>query len=117
MMGKGLFFVLAAGAILLLQFAECITGATPSRQTMQCCRSMPCTPANKSHDCCKTMISAHTPSMVPMARVSLEAPTVTVVEYPATHEIARFTPLHHLAVEAQQHSPPELYTLNVSLLI
>ena len=117
MLGKRLFFGLVAGAFLLLQFAECIVPATPNQETMQCCRSMPCTPANKTHDCCKTMISAHAPNMLPTARVSLNAPVVAAIEHSPTLDIPRFAPVAAVAVEAQQHSPPELYTLNVSLLI
>ena len=118
MLGQRLFFVLVAGAFLLLQFADCITPATPDKQTtMQCCRTMPCTPANKTHDCCKTMISAPAPNMLPTARVSLNAPVVAAIEHSPTLDIPRFAPVAPVAVEAQQHSPPELYTLNVSLLI
>ena len=117
MIGKRLFLVLAAGALLLLQFADCMSAMTPDQQSMECCASMPCTPANHSHGCCKTMTSAETPTMLPAAPVTLRAPTVAIVEFTRTLEIARALPVPHVTVEAQQHSPPELYTLHASLLI
>jgi hypothetical protein len=42
---------------------------------------------------------------------------VAAVEYPLVFEIGRATFAPSVAVNAQQHSPPDLYTLNVSLLI
>ena len=84
---------------------------------MQCCRTMPCTPANKSHNCCKTMISAQTPNIVPVGRVSLTTPAVATIAYARMLEIPRFTSVARILIQTQQHSPPALYTLNVSLLI
>lgn len=117
MSGKRLFSVLAIGVFLFLPFADCVPAADASKQAMQCCRSMPCTPANKSHNCCKTMISARTPNMLPVARVSLAMPAVAVIAYARMLGIPRFTPVARMVIQTQQHSPPALYTLNVTLLI
>jgi len=114
---KRLFLVLAAGALLLLQFADCMSAVTPEQESMKCCGSMPCTPANQSHDCCKAMVSAQSPNILPTARVSLNAPAITPVEPLASFEVVRLAPLPFVAVEVPQHSPPELYTLHASLLI
>jgi hypothetical protein len=114
---KRLFLVLAAGALLLLQFADCMSAVTPDQESMKCCGSMPCTPANQSHDCCKAMVSAQSPNILPTARVSLNAPAITLVGPLASFEVVRLVPLPLVAVEAPQHSPPELYTLHASLLI
>jgi len=84
---------------------------------MECCASMPCSPANQRHDCCKTMTSGRTPSVLPAPRVSLSAPLLGVIEHQPTLEVARFVPVIPQPAKAQQHSPPELYTLYVSLLI
>lgn len=84
---------------------------------MQCCRTMPCTPANKSHNCCKTMTSVHTPNILPVGRASLTTPTVSAVAYARMLELPRFTTVSRIVIQTQQHSPPALYTLNVSLLI
>jgi hypothetical protein len=119
MIGKRLFLVLAAGALLFLQFADCMSAMTPDQESMKCCGSMPCTPANQSHDCCKGMVSGQSPNAIPTARVSLSAPAITFVEPLASVEIARMVSLPLGAIEAPQHSPPppELYTLHASLLI
>ncbi len=63
------------------------------------------------------MVSAQSPNMLPTERVSLNAPAITLVEPLASVEVVRFVSLPHVAVEAPQHSPPELYTLHASLLI
>lgn len=84
---------------------------------MQCCRTMPCTPANKSHNCCKTMVFAHTPNILPVGRVSLTAPTVAAIDYSQAIKTAQFIPVARVAVETQQHSPPQPYKLSLPLLI
>jgi len=117
MIGKRLFLVVAAGALLLLQFGDCMSALTLDHQAMQCCRSMPCTPANHGHGCCKNMTSAETPNMLPAAHVSLHAPVVAYFEYSRMLEIVWRTPSPPARVETQEHSPPELYTLHAALLI
>ena len=117
MLRKRLFSVLAIGIFLFLPFADCVPSADASTQAMQCCRTMPCTPANKSHNCCKTMVFAHTPNILPVGRVLLMMPAVAAIAYARMLEIPPFTPVARMVIETQQHSPPPLYTLNVSLLI
>ena len=117
MNGKRLFLMLVAGALLLLQFSDCMSAMASDQQSMHCCGSMPCTPTNQSHDCCKTMVSVHTPNVLPTARVSLKVPAVVAVEHTPTLETVRSAIASPLAVGVQQHSPPELYTLHASLLI
>jgi len=117
MIGKRLFSVLAIGVFLVLPFADCVTPADASKQAMQCCRTMPCTPANKSHNCCKTMIFAHAPNILPVGRVSLTTPTVVAIDYARALQNTQFIPVARVVIENQQHSPPTLYTLSVSLLI
>jgi len=92
MMGKRVFLVLAAGALLFLQFTDCMAAMTPDQQSMQCCTSMPCTPANHSHGCCKTITSPQTPNTVATTRVSLHAPTLATLGYPRTLGTARSAP-------------------------
>jgi hypothetical protein len=75
MMGKRLFVVLAAVALLGLQFADCMSAMTQDQQSMQCCGSMPCDPSNQSHDCCKSMVSSQSPSVLPVAHVTLHPPS------------------------------------------
>lgn len=116
-MGKKLILVLAASALLLLQFGDCVSAMTPDQQSMKCCASMPCTPANHSHGCCKNMTSARAPNMLPAAHASLDAPAVAAFDYTRMLDTKRSVLRPLVTVEAAQHSPPELYTLHASLLI
>jgi hypothetical protein len=117
MRNNRLFFALAAGALFALLFADCMSAMTPDQQSAQCCGSMPCTPANQSHDCCKAMVSVHAPTMLPSARVSLNAPAGVVSQNIPMLEIVRSTPISAVTLVPEVHSPPELYTLHASLLI
>ena len=55
--------------------------------------------------------------MLVKARASLDAPVVAVVEHPPALETAVAAPLNSPAFEAQEYSPPDLYTLHSALLI
>lgn len=63
------------------------------------------------------MVSAQTPNVLPARYVSLDRPNVATVEYSPLLEIVRSTPGPPLTINSQQHSPPDLYTLNSSFLI
>jgi hypothetical protein len=117
MMRRGLFLVLAAGALLLLPFADCMSAMTQDQQSMQCCTSMPCAPAIHIQGCCKPVTSPQTQSIVITARASLHAPVFVDLGYAQTFDIARSAPVPLEKVEARQQSPPDLYTLHASLLI
>jgi hypothetical protein len=117
MVRKRLLFVLAAGALLLLQFGDCMSAIAQGPQAMKCCGSMPCAPVNHGQDCCKNMVAPQVASVLRAKQISLHGPVVAVVEYPLTLEIIRATRSRFIAVSAPQHSPPDLYTLNASLLI
>src|SRR5882672_872034 len=117
MFSKKLLLSLMVGALLLLQFADCMTAFSRDQLAIQCCGTSACTPANQTHGCCKTMTSTESPRMLVKARVSLDVPAVVVVEHAPILEAAIFTPRISLSLEPQQYSPPELYTLHGSLLI
>ncbi len=104
-------------ATMLSYSVDCFTAASLDAESMQCCATMPCAPANHSDGCCKTTTFAKMPNMLPGARVLLHAPAAAAVEYARTVEIAQSAPGSLVTVGPQQHSPPELYTLHVSLLI
>jgi len=107
---------MALVTLLGLQFADCASAMTQDQQSMQCCGSMPCDPSNQTHDCCKGMVSSQSPSVLPVAYVTLHAP-VMVVTVLASPQATPYTEVSRLDFEAPQHSPPELYTLHSSLLI
>src|ERR1700686_4149386 len=117
MSGKRIFLVLAVGAILLLQIADCASAMTPDQRSMQCCGSMPCSPANKTQGCCKTMNSAPAPSVIVKARESVSAPPVFAVRYTSITAFVRHTSIAPATVKVQQDSPLGLYTLHAALLI
>jgi hypothetical protein len=117
MSGKSLFLVLALGAVLVLQVADCASAMTPDQQSMQCCGSMPCSPGNKTQGCCKTMNSAPAPSAIVKARIPVTAPPVDVMWHAPLTEFVQRTATPPAKVEVQEYSPPELYTLHAALLI
>jgi len=116
-MSKKVFIIVALIAFLGLQFADCMSAATQDQQSMKCCGSMPCDPSNQSHDCCKGMVSSQSPSVLPLAHVTLDAPVMVVTNVLASPQAAPYAEVSRLDFEAPQHSPPELYTLHSSLLI
>ena len=116
-MSKKLIIVAALVALLGLQFADCMSAATQDQQSMKCCGSMPCDPSNQSHDCCKGMVSSQSPSVLPVAHLTLHAPVMVVTDVLASPQTTPYTEVSRLDFETPQHSPPELYTLHSSLLI
>src|SRR5713101_8071578 len=103
------FFVLAAGAMLLLLFADCMPMATPGEQAAQCCASMHCSPATKMESCCKTPLTAHAPSVMVKARVSMAAPIPKIAGWISSPHIARYKPERPVVADIQLFSPPDLY--------
>jgi len=116
-MRNRLFIVVALVALLGLQFADCASAMTQDQQSMQCCGSMPCDPSNQSHDCCKGMVSSQSPSVLPVAHVTLHAPVMVVADVLVSPQLTPYTQMSRFEFAAQQHSPPELYALHSSLLI
>lgn len=116
-MRNRLFIVVALAVLLGLQFADCVSAMTQDPQSMKCCGSMPCDPSNQSHDCCKGMVSLQSPSVLPVAHVTLHAPVMVVTDGITWSEATPYPEVSRLDFEAPQHSPPELYALNSSLLI
>ena len=55
--------------------------------------------------------------MVPTARVSLHVPVIVPVRPLESIPMVRLVASPISAAEADQHSPPDLYTLHASLLI
>src|SRR5256885_14098645 len=114
---RKLFFVLAAAALLLLQFADCMSAMTEDQQGMQCCASMSCDPSNQSHDCCKSIVSPQSSNVLPAAPITLHAPATVVVDSLPSRQLTQWFHSPRAQFEAPQHSPPDLYTLHASLQI
>src|SRR5258705_13980351 len=111
-MGNRLFMVVALVALLGLQFADCASAMTQDQQSMKCCGSMPCDTSNQSHDCCKGMVSSQSPSVLPVAHVSLHSPVMVVTDVLASPQATPYPEVSRLDFEVPQHPPPKLYTLN-----
>src|SRR5467141_4211738 len=105
MLRRTTFLVLAVAAILLLQFADCMSAMTMDQQSMQCCGSMPCDPSNQSHDCCKSMGSSQSPSVLPAAHVTLHPPATFVADILPLPQVIDFSEVSRAEFEAPQHSP------------
>src|SRR3982074_1017389 len=116
MVVKKAFLLLVVAAVLLLQFADCMSAFSQDQKAMQCCVTSACTAANQSHGCCKAMTSSEMPSTLVTARVSL-VPVVAVVKHEPVLGAVIFAPQISPSFEPQQYYPPQLYTLNSSLLI
>ena len=117
MVRKTTLFILAIAAVLLLQFADCMSAMTHDQQSMQCCGSMPCDPSNQNHDCCKGMVSSQSPSVLPVTHATLHAPVMVDTGALPLPLVEQLSELSRLDSTAPQHSPPELYTLHSSFLI
>jgi hypothetical protein len=63
------------------------------------------------------MVSSQSPSVLPVAHVTLHAPVMVVTDVLASLQTAPYAEVSRLNFDAPQHSPPELYTLHSSLLI
>lgn len=109
-------FVVAVGVMLLLQFADCYAMSL-DQQSMQCCHHMPCNPANKAHDCCKHMVSAQSPSALPVVHAPVVAPVAITVDRVPLAEMVRTAQVASPGIDPPQHSPPDFYILYANLLI
>ena len=116
-MGKRLLLVIAAGLLILGQFADCMPAMASSQQSMKCCASMPCNRTSTPQNCCKTMNASQPANMLPTVQATLQAPAISIVEHVRKFDDNVRISALPLEAEASQHSPPELYTLYASLLI
>jgi hypothetical protein len=116
-MKKRLLIFAALVALLGLQFADCMSAMTQDQQSMKCCGTMPCDPSNQSHDCCKTMASSQSPSVLPVAHVTLDSPVMVATNILESPQAMTYPEASRFDFDAPTHSPPELYTLHSSLLI
>src|SRR5258708_15506707 len=103
-MSKKLLIFVALVSLLGLQFVDCMSAMTQDQQSMQCCGSMPCDPSNQSHDCCKSMVSSQSPSVLPVAHVTLHAPVVFVADILPSSQVQEFSGASRADFEAPQHS-------------
>jgi hypothetical protein len=116
-MFQRVFSTLLLCSLLVMQFADCTIVAQPDKQEMQCCGAMPCSTASRSQDCCAKMTPTQLPSALPSGRIALAVPTFSVVPWRPLTDAAQFAPRISCDIQVQTNSPPDLYTLEHSLLI
>ena len=109
-------FIMALSVLLLLQFADCYAMSL-DQQSMQCCHHMPCNPANKAHDCCKHMVSAQTPSALPVIHAPFVAPVAIAIDWVPLADVEQPTQVASPGSDPPQHSPPDFYIVYAALLI
>ncbi|HXE63990.1 MAG TPA: hypothetical protein VN519_10650 [Bryobacteraceae bacterium] len=109
-------FAVALSVLLLMQFANCYAMSL-DRNSMQCCHHMPCNPANKAHDCCKHMVSAQTPSALPVIHAPFVTPVAILVDWVPPSDVERPAQFASPGSYPPQHSPPHLYIVHAALLI
>lgn len=117
MFTRRIFVVAIAGALLLPAISDCLTLAAADAHTMQCCAQSSCAPGHQKQTCFSTTAPLQGSRTAPEARTSLTAPSLTAdLHAPAENQIVAAFSAAGVA-EAPQHSPPELYTLHLALLI
>src|SRR5439155_16648156 len=103
-MRKRLLVVVALAAVLGLQFADCMSAMTQDQQSMKCCGTMPCDPSNQGHDCCKAMVSSQSPSVLPVAHVTLHAPVMVSTDILASPQAMTYREAFGLDFDVPPHS-------------
>lgn len=104
-------------SLLLSAVAGCLLPNVAQAQTMECCAQLSCAQGYQEQACFSTTAPTGNWRTTPQPRASLVAPSF------ATDAAAPAAPLDATAsssieaAEAPQHSPPELYTLHLALLI
>jgi len=117
MSGRSILVVAIAGALLLPAVAGCLTPAAQDAQAMRCCAQLSCAPSHQKQTCYAATAPAGGSQSAPEIRTSLVAPSVTADIYRSAAELI-LAPFASTGVaDAPQHSPPELYTLHLALLI
>src|SRR5882724_251421 len=101
---KRLLIAVAIIALLSVQFTDCMSAMTQDQQSMKCCGSMPCDPSNQSHDCCKAMVSSQSPSVLPVAHVTLHAPVLVESDFLASPQVMTYPEASRLDFEVPPHS-------------
>ena len=117
MLRRNTLVVALAAALLLPAIADCLIQAAQDAHAMHCCTHLSCAPGNLEQACYPTTAPAGGSQSAPEVRTSLVAPSVSAdLDAPAEAlTVVAFGSAD--AADAPQHSPPELYTLHLALLI
>jgi hypothetical protein len=117
MFGQRIPGVLVVAALLLLAISGCLISATSNAQAVQCCAQLTCAPGQQTEQCFASTAPGDGLQTAPEVRISLAAPSVTADLRPPAEELTVAAFGSTGVTDAPQHSPPELYTLHLALLI
>ena len=103
--------------LMLPAVLGCLMPSAAQTQTMECCAQSACARGHQKQTCFSTTAPPGSSQSAPELRASLMAPSVaTGVAAPSeARNAAAFGSVG--AEDAPQHSPPDLYTIHLALLI
>jgi hypothetical protein len=117
MLGRRISAVAIVAGLMLPAVVGCLVPNAAQAQTMQCCAQLACARGHQEQACFSTTAPTGSSQSTPELRTSLMAPAfaASVSLLPVVSDAAAFGSPG--VAEAPQHSPPELYTLHLALLI
>jgi hypothetical protein len=116
MFARRIFVVLVAAALMLPTVIECLASGTADAQSMRCCAETSC-PRHQKQTCVSTTAPADNVQPIPLARTELAAPSLAPEQHSFAEPLIAAASSSGGMADAPQDSPPELYTLHLSLLI
>ena len=117
MFRRNILAVAIAGVLLLPGVADCLISATQDAQAMRCCAQLSCVPGRQKTACFATTASSGSSQSAPEVRTALAAPSIAADFNPPAETLIVVAFGSTGVADAPQHSPPDLYTLHLALLI
>jgi len=117
MFGRNILAVAIAGGLLLPGVADCLISATQDAQAMRCCAQLSCVPGRQKTACFATTAWSGGSQSAPEVRTTIAAPWVAADFNTPAEALMVVAFSSNGVADAPQHSPPELYTLHLALLI
>ena len=117
MLLKRAMSVASLAALLLPAVVGCFIASSAQAQTMECCDQKACARGHQKQTCLSTTAPTGSSQAGPERRASVDTPLVGMgTVLPVTPENGA-SPAFPQAERAPQHSPPDLYTIHLALLI
>jgi hypothetical protein len=103
--------------LMLPAVVGCLVTSATQAQAAECCAQVNCARGQQKQTCFSTTAPTGSSQSTPELRISLMAPAIaTGMSLPPTARDAAAFSSAGIA-DAPQHSPPELYTLHLALLL
>jgi len=117
MLGRRISVLAIVAGLMLPAVVGCLIPDAAHAETMQCCAQLTCPRGHQGETCFSTTAPTGSSQSAPQLRTSLTEPALaTDVCPPSEAETAAAFDAAAVA-GVPQHSPPELFTLYLSLLI